>query len=172
MVRGHTKGQKCLSMLQSAVACVPFPAVARKRFGKSGHNPVAGDFCDDRSRCNRHRAVITLDQALCRARQIRWQAIAIDQSVIGNDRQGPRGAAHRQISCLQDIERVNLRHLDDPDAEAGGIADCLKQLSPSQRSQLFGIPQARRNSCGVKHNCGGDNRSGKGVSSRVGGLVT
>ena len=123
MVRGHTKAQKCLSMLQSAVASIPFPAIARIVGRKVTHNPIARYLCDNGRCCNRHRTIITLDQTISWKIQTGWDKLAVDQGKIGTPWQSFDRAAHCQECCLQNVKLINLANLGNPYPNLGAIHD-------------------------------------------------
>ena len=103
-----------------AVAFVLAEAIFGKACAEVAHNRVACDFGNDTGRGNAEAEAIAIDDG-CLGKGKRKNGKAIDEHVVGLEAERLDGRAHRLVGGAEDIDRVNLKRIDDSDRPG----DCL-----------------------------------------------
>ena len=97
-----------------AVAFVLAEAIFRKTRAEVAHNRIARDFRDYARRRDAEAVAIAVDNRRLRKRKGKDRQ-AVDEHMVGPHAQRSDGGAHRLVSGAQDIDRIDLDRIDDPD---------------------------------------------------------
>ena len=92
---------------RGGVADVLRPGIFRVPVAQGAHQTVASHLGDDRGAGHRVAPRVAADDGPVRHAE-RTQRIAIDEYVVGLDRQSGERASHRQHRCLKDVEPIDL----------------------------------------------------------------
>jgi hypothetical protein len=110
----------------------------------SRHQAVAGDLGDDRGRGDRHRQAVAADDRLGRAGQAGRQHVAVDQDVVGAERQAGHGAAHAPQRGAEDVHPVDPGAARDHDRDQPLLEDEGEEAFAVGRRQALRIVEALR----------------------------
>ena len=101
----------------SAVTFMLAEAILRKMGTEVTHHSVTGNFRDHTGGGDGKAKAIAIDDGGLRKRK--WNhGEAIDQYVIGRDRERGNGGAHRFVRRAQNIDPINLDGIDNSDRPA------------------------------------------------------
>ena len=139
MLRGQAQFCYGIFVTLCRIARVIGPAISGILAIQIRHDPVARHLGDDAGGRDGHDLAIPFDHSLCRTGQIGWQAVAINQKVIGPAWKGRDRATHGEISRLKNIERINLC--------GAGMSDAGLRLRDDQRMKP--VPRGGREPFGI-----------------------
>lgn len=170
MMGRQTVAMQSLDMPRGRVACILRPSVVRMRFVELSHQEVSCGLGEDG--CCRYRSdlAIALDDAGVRDCRGAAETVAVDEKVLGCQRQGFDCSGHGDERGLEDVDAIDLFGRYDADGMGKGLFDDdLTECHPSAFGQLLGVVQTGYDEVGRKdHRCRHD-RTGDAAPS---GFVT
>lgn len=137
--RGATGGNGC-AVLPGGIAFVVVPVVVRKLFVQTVHVVVAVGLGQNRGRSDGEVLAVTLYHRGMRDVGIGFEAVAVDEQVLGTYLQLGDGTVHGQERGVEDVDFINLLRSDDTDGPGQSLAfDDLAQGITLAFGQLFGV---------------------------------
>ena len=131
-------------------------AVMRVLLVQHLHLCVALDLGEDRGGADGGDASIALDDGSHRAGQI-GRLVAIDENVVGANRQLFHRLFHRQPRGLQDVEAVDVCRADADYRPGGGVLlDFFGQHFAAAGAEFLGVGQPQDGMAGIEDDSGGD----------------
>lgn len=121
--RARTVPAQRRKVCSSAVAFVLFKIILWIFLCRLLHEAVTGDLGDDAGGCNRKTDRVALHDGYMGNRKIRNRP-PVDQNNVGLRIQRERGPSHGCVSGLQDVHRINLRHIRHHYAPDQIVAGC------------------------------------------------
>ena len=125
MVRRRPVAGQHSQVLGRAVARIALPSIGRVMARQGGHQAIAQLLRDDRGTGDGVALGVALDDVQVRAPE-RGKRVAVDQHVIGADRQPLERALHGQHGGVIDVEPVHLVDRRGPDTEGEGMSPDLE----------------------------------------------
>jgi hypothetical protein len=150
-----------------AVAFVLAEAILGKARAKVAHNRVAGDLGNHTGGGDAEAEAIAIDDRRLRQRK-RKNRETVDEDVVGLKAQGADGSAHRLVGGAQDVDRINLNRIDDPDRPRDrAVRDqFVINLFAALREKLLRVVQPAVPEFFGKDDCGGYDRAGERTAAR------
>jgi hypothetical protein len=103
-----------------AVAFVLAETILRKTRAEVAHNRVARNFRDHAGRGDAQAVAIAINDRRLRERK-RKNRQAIDEHMVGLHAQRTDGGAHRLVGGAQDVDRIDLDRIHNPDGPGDRI---------------------------------------------------
>ena len=131
------------------------------------HNRIARDLCDHTRGGNAQAVAVTIDDGGL-GQGKRKNGKTVDERVLGLHRESGDRRAHRFMSGAQNIDRVDLYRINNPDRPENGTVrgEILVNLLAFFWQQLFGIVQPPVAKFFGKNDGGGDYWTGESAAPR------
>lgn len=137
--RSATGGNGC-AVLTGGIAFVMVPVIIRVLFVQAVHVVVAVGLGQNRCRSDGEVLAVTLYHRGMRDVGIGFEAVAVDEQVLGTYLQLGDGTVHGQERGVEDVDFINLLRGNDTDSPGQSLAfDDLAQGITLAFGQLFGI---------------------------------
>lgn len=128
------------AVLLGGVAFVVVPVVVRKLFVQAVHVVVPIGLGQNRCRSDGEVLAVTLYHRGMRDVGIGFEAVAVDEQVLGTYLQLGDGTVHSQDRGVEDVDFINLLRSDDTDGPGQSLAfNDLAQGITLAFGQLFGV---------------------------------
>ena len=152
--RGQMRGRR--------IAFVPVESVIGIARMQLEHVSITAYFCQNRCCHDRWFARITTDDSGSTAGQVNRNFVAINQCVLGGNRQAAERAAHTQHRGLENIDLINDIGFDENYVPRQGVLlNKREQAFARELTQYLGISQPTDGFFWVKDDCCAYDRAGE-----------